>query len=1069
MKTLIDAAIDRSRMVLLTLALVLIAGVYAYVAIPKESDPDVDIPIIYVSMSHEGISPEDAERLLVRPMEQEMRNIEGVKEMRSTAAEGFASVLLEFEAGFDADIALADVREAVDVAKKELPDDTDDPVVNEVNVGLFPVLVVTLSGSVPERTLLKLARNLQDQLEGLPGVLEADIAGDRDEVLDVLVDPIKLESYEISHVDLINAVTLNNKLIAAGALDTGQGRFSVKVPGLFKTAKDVLELPIKVRGDGVVTLGDVTDARRTFKDATSYARLNGERAIALEIKKRIGVNIIETIDQVRALVETARKDWPSELKVTFTQDKSDDIRTMLGDLQNNVISAILLVLIVVIAALGLRSAALVGIAIPGSFLTGILYLYLFGFTINIVVLFSLILAVGMLVDGAIVVTEFADRKMAEGIHRSKAYGQAAKRMAWPIIASTATTLAAFMPLLFWPGVVGEFMKFLPLTLITTLTGSLLMALVFVPTLGSKIGRHSAGHDGVLKALTAAEVGHLDDVRGLTGTYVRFLSVILNRTWVSILVIVIAVVTLIGAQVAYMNFGKGVEFFPDVEPEQAIVLVHARGNLSIDEKDALMREVEQRILPLTDFSSVYTRVGQSGEGQEQSPDTIGQITLEFGDWRERRPAAVVLSHIRELTADLAGISVEAREPDNGPPTGKPVQVQFASRFPELLEPEVTKLRNFLKSVDGLQDVEDSRPVPGIEWQLKVDRAQAGRFGTDVLAVGNMVKMVTNGIKVGDYRPNDSDDEVDIRVRFPVSNRKVDQLDALRVQTNQGLVPISNFVTRAPQPKVGTINRVDGKRVLKVMANVAEGVLPDYKVQEIDAWLKTANVHPEVTYTFKGEDEEQKKAQEFLGKAFGVALFAMAIILVTQFNSFYHAFLILTAVIMSTIGVMLGLLITGQPFGIVMSGIGVIALAGIVVNNNIVLIDTFALLRKRGLPAIEAVLRTGAQRLRPVMLTTITTIFGLLPMVFQVNIDFVAREMVRGAPSTQWWVQLATAVAFGLAFATLLTLVVTPTLLGLGARVGDAVARLDKRTKRSQETKPEPPERTVPPGPEPSPAE
>jgi len=1047
MNAIIDAAINRSRTVISALLLILVAGVYAYVDIAKESDPDINIPIIYVSMTHEGISPEDGERLLIRPMEQELRSIEGIKEMRSSASEGHASVTLEFDAGFDVDKALEDVREKVDVAKTELPQETDDPVVNEVNVALFPVLVVTLSGDVPLRTLIKLAKDVQDRIEGLPGVLEADIGGDREEVLEVIVDPVKLESYAISNNDLINAVTLNNKLVAAGSMDTGKGRFAIKVPGLFKTASDVLDIPVKVNNEGVVTLRDVTEIRRTFKDAESYARLNGQPAVALEVKKRLGENIIETIEAVQQIVLAEKEYWPENVVVTFSQDKSEDIRNMLKDLQNNIISAIILVMIVVISALGVRTAGLVGLSIPGSFLIGILYMYLFGLTINIVVLFGLILAVGMLVDGAIVVTEFADRKMSEGIDKKEAYGLAAKRMAWPIIASTATTLAVFMPLMFWPGVVGEFMKFLPLTLITTLAGSLLMALVFVPTLGSVFGKAGSTNSKTLAALAAAETGDITQIGGLTGRYVRFLSLCVRHP---AKIAVVGAVTLVSVIGYYIVNGNGVEFFPDVEPEMALVYVHARGNMSTDEKDVLIRQVENEVLKLDDFSSLYTRTGGGGQGQDVAEDVIGTIQMEFKDWQERRPAQEVFEDIRQRTAHLTGITVETREPDNGPPTGKHIQIQLSSRNPDLLPREVAKIRNHLEAnVENLIDLEDSRPIPGIEWEIRVDRAQAGRFGADVLSVGKLIQFTTNGVKIDEYRPNDSDDEIEIRARFPDGKRSIDQLDNLRIMTQNGMVPISNFVTREAKQKVGSINRTDARRIMTIKANVEDGILVDEKVREIETWIQNeAGINAEVSYVFKGEDEEQKKAGAFLMKAFAVALFIMAIILVTQFNSFYHAFLILTAVIMSTIGVLVGLIITGQPFGIVMSGVGVIALAGIVVNNNIVLIDTYAHLKRQGMDAMEAVLRTGAQRLRPVLLTTVTTIFGLLPMVLQINIDFVSREIVTGAPSSQWWVQLSTAVAFGLTFATVLTLVMTPSLLMLGANVS---AARDRRKQRKAERK------------------
>ncbi|MDP6067751.1 MAG: efflux RND transporter permease subunit [Alphaproteobacteria bacterium] len=1042
MNTIINAALDRSRTVLLTLVLILVSGVVAYVNIPKESDPDIDIPIIYVSMSHEGISPEDAERLLVRPMEKELRAIEGVKEMRSTAAEGHASVLLEFEAGFDADQAFNDVSEKVDIAKNELPGDTEEPTVNEVNVGLFPVLIVTLSGEVPERTMFKLARDLRDELEGLPGVLEAEIAGDRDEVLEVIVDPLRMESYNISHGELVRAMTMNNRLVAAGALDTGQGRFSVKVPGLFQTAKDVLEVPIKVNGDGVVTLADITSVRRTFKDATTYARLNGKPAVVLEIKKRLGENVIVTIDDVRRIVAQESANWPPGVEVAFSQDKADEIRMMLNELQNNVISAIILVMVVVVGALGLRSAGLVGLAIPSSFLFGILVLSMLGLTMNMVVLFSLILAVGMLVDGAIVVTEFADRKMAEGVHRRDAYALAAKRMAWPITASTATTLAAFMPLLFWPGVVGEFMLFLPITLMATLSGSLLMALVFVPTLGAYVGKPGSANPEIRAALAGSESGSLDQVPGLTGTYVRTLQVLLRHP---LKVVALAVALLVGTQAYYANRGNGIEFFPDVEPNQAVIMIHARGNMSIDERDALVREVEAEVLQVPGIETAYARVGTSSQGSNMAEDVIGTIQLELEDWDTRQPAAQIMDEIRRRTKGLAGIGVEVRKPVVGPPTGKPIQLHLSSRYPEAIEPVLVEVLAGVRRIEGLIDIEDSRAVPGVEWQLEVDRAQAGRFSADIATVGNMVKLVTNGIKVDEYRPDDSDEEVEIRVRYPLDERNINQLDQLRIRTPDGLVPISNFVTRSPKAKTGTVKRTDGRRIMTIKAGVAEGVLPDNKMREVRAWLAGQELDPRVEIAFKGEDEEQKKAEAFLKKAFGVALFVMAIILVTQFNSFYHAFLILTAVIMSTIGVMLGLIVTGQPFGIVMTGVGVITLAGIVVNNNIVLIDTYDRLKKSGMPALEAVVRTGAQRLRPVMLTAVTTVLGLMPMVLQVNIDMFSREISMGAPSTQWWVQLATAVVAGLSFATVLTLVVTPCLLVIGANTSKRLE--DRRARRA----------------------
>jgi multidrug efflux pump len=1030
---IIDAAVSHSRTVILTLVLILLAGSFAYVAIPKEDSPDINIPTLYVSVVHDGISPEDAERLLIKPLEKELRAIEGVKEMKSTAFLGGANVTLEFDAGFDADRALVDVREKVDLAKPELPQDAEEPTVHEINISLFPVLRVSLSGTAPERTLLRIARDLQDKIEGISSVLEADIAGDRDELLEVVIDPLALESYNLNASDILEMVSKSNLVVAAGALDTGQGRFAVKVPGLFETMEDIVNLPVKVNGDAVVRFRDIASLRRTFKDSDGYARSNGRPALALEVSKRTGENIIETIESVRAVVEEARLSWPSTVTVAFSNDKSTDIRNNLLDLQNNVLSAVLLVMVVVVAALGIRSACLVGIAIPGSFLTGILVLAVAGLTVNMVVLFALILAVGMLVDGAIVVTEYADRKMSEGLPKRQAYALAGKRMSWPIIAATATTLAAFLPLMFWPGIVGEFMRFLPLTLIATLTASLVMALIFVPTLGAVFGKPGGTADPeTMKALAAGENGDLHDVKGLTGSYLKVLGFALRHPAKILTVALIVLVVVMGS---YVTFGRGVEFFPDVEPNNAVLQLHARGNFSVDERDALVREVEEVVLALQrehgEFHaiSVQSMASSGTRGGDDAEDIIGKISLEFTDWFLRRPADVIIGEIRDESALFAGVVVEARKEEAGPPVGKPVQIEISSAEPSLIDPAVRRITAAMDEIGGFVDLEDGAQIPGIEWELVVDRAQAAKFGADISLIGSYVRMVTNGMKLGEYRPDDSSEEIDIVVRLPERYRTIAQLDLIRMQTSAGMVPISNFVTRVPQQKVGLLRRTDSRRAMTVKADVAPGLLADDKVQEIRAWLATEDFDPRVNIGFKGEDEEQKEASAFLGKAFAVALFLMAIILVTQFNSFYSAFLILTAVIMSTVGVMIGLLLTGQPFGIIMSGIGVIALAGIVVNNNIVLIDTFDRLRETTGSVREAILRTGAQRLRPVLLTTITTILGLMPMVLAMNIDFFSRTIQVGAPSTQWWRQLSTAIVFGLTFATLLTLVVTPSALML----------------------------------------
>jgi len=1044
-RALIDAAFSRVRTVAMLFALILVSGAVSYATIPKESSPEVAIPVVFVSVAYEGISPEDAERLLVRPLETELRGIEGLDEMRATAAEGYASAVLEFEAGFDPDEALDEVRDAVDRAQPELPAGANEPVVQEVNTALFPILTVALSGPLPERALVDIADDLEARIEGLPGVLEVDVGGAREEVLEVLIDPVALETYGISIDALARRIQRNNRLIAAGALETEAGRIVLTVPGVIEDVEDVLSLPVTVADGTVVTFADVAAPRRTFRDPEGFARIGGQPAVALEVKKRAGANIIETVGAVRALVEERREAWPASVRVTWLQDESEQVRTLLGDLQNNVLSAIALVMIVILAALGPRTALLVGLAIPGSFLAGMIAIDAMGHTLNIVLLFSLIMVVGMLVDGAIVTTELADRRMAEGAPPKRAYAEAAKRMAWPIATSTATTLAVFLPLLFWGGVVGEFMRYLPITVIVTLTASLFMALVFIPVLGGVVGRPRPEGDGGTAAIRAAESGDLASIRGPAGAYLRVLRASVARPGLALF---LAVAMLVAAVTAYARHGVGVEFFPDVEPGFAQVQVQARGNLSVWEKDEIVRRVEAEVLDLPEVEVVYARtVGGRLVGRETAEDLIGVIQLELIDWDRRRPAAEIVEEIRARTAAIPGIRLQVREQEQGPAQGKPIQIRLATPDPDDLPDAVAGVRAAMERLGGFVDVEDTLPLPGVEWALDVDREEAARYGADVALLGQAVQLLTRGLEVAEYRPEDADEEVDIRVRFPATDRSLEQLEQLRVPTDRGLVPVRNFVTFSPVPQTGTIRRVDARRVATVSADAPPGVLVADRVEALRAALPDAGLPADTSWTFAGEDEEQREAASFLAGAFGAAVFLMLIILVTQFDSLHQAVLVLSAIVFSTAGVLLGLLATGRPFGVVMSGIGVIALAGIVVNNNIVLIDPYNDLRRRGADAAEAAMRAGAQRLRPVVLTSLTTILGLLPMVFAVNVDILGRDLQVGAPSTQWWTELSSTIAGGLAFATVLTLVLTPSMLVLGERAGAALrARIGRRRER-----------------------
>ncbi len=1028
MKALIEAAFARTRVVVMALVLLLAVGAYSYAMIPKEASPEVTIPYAFVTTGADGIAPGDAEELLLKPMEREFSSVDGLKQMTGTAAEGYVTLRLEFEAGSDVDTALTRTREAADRAEADLPDDAYDITVTELDVSLFPIITLILSGPVPERALNAMAEALQTEIEALSGVLEADIGGMREQFIEIQVLPTVFETYQLSFDEVLGQVQANNRLVAAGALDTGRGRLVLKVPGTIQSLADLESMPVKVRDGTVVSLRDVATVRRAFEDPTGRVRLDGQPALSLEVKKRAGANLIATVELVKAAVERVSADWPESVEIVYLSDQSEQIETLLSDLEASVIAAILLVMIVVVWALGLRSALLVGVAIPGSFLTGVAVIWMIGYTLNSIVLFALILVVGMLVDGAIVITDLADRRLQEGDDPRAAYRFAARRMAWPIIASTATTLSVFFPLLFWGGIVGQFMRFLPVTVIVTLIASLLMALIFVPVLGGMIGRRQPRTAKAKAALQATEKGDpRRDSSGATRAYVWLLNWAVLRPATTVL---LAVAMLLGTFAIYGQFGKGVEFFPEQEPETMAIELRARDIFSLSERDRLLRLVEERLHGFDEIEHLYARSSLGSVLQDE--EIIGTIQADLTDWDTRRTAAEIGADIRAVVDDIAGVEVQVETASAGPTQGKPVSLRLSADDPEAADAAVVQVRELMDQLGGFTDVEDDRSLPGIEVAVNVQREEAARFGADITLLGRALQLLTQGVNISTYRAPGENDSLDIRMRFPPDERTLSSLANLRVPVSAGLSPVSNFVTFEAAERVGTLRRVDERRVLTVSSNVAPGLLVNDQVIALRTALESTELPDGVSWSFSGEAQDQEEAASFLVLAFISAIFLMLIILVTQFNNFYQAFVVLSAIVFSIVGVLLGTLIAGRPFGIVMGGIGVIALAGIVVNNNIVLIDCYNDLRRDGVPPREAALRTGAQRLRPVLLTTATTALGLMPMVLAVNINFFTRTLQFGAPSTQWWIELSTAIAGGLMFATVLTLVVTPAMLLLGER-------------------------------------
>ncbi|SLN55571.1 Toluene efflux pump membrane transporter TtgE [Roseovarius gaetbuli] len=1184
MTGIVDWAAARARMVLAFVVLSILAGTLAYVGLPKEGEPDIEVPALFVSVPFPGISAEDSEKLLVKVMETELSDLDGLKTMTGTAAENYGGVALEFEFGWDKTKILADVRDAMDTAEAEFPDGAEKYTLREVNFSEFPIIIVNLSGPVPERTMARLAKDLQDTLEGMESVLEAGIAGNRDEMVEVVIDPLRLEAYNVTALELINVVRNNNQLIAAGEVDNAQGTFSVKIPSSFEETRDIYRLPIKTNGDRVVRLGDLATINLTFEDRIGTARFNGETTVALQVVKRKGFNIIDTADLVRAEVARAAARWPDEVRAAVTvgtsNDQSRTVASMVSQLEGSVLTAIALVMIVILATLGIRPALLVGFAIPTSFLLCFALLAIMGVSISNIVMFGLILAVGMLVDGAIVVVEYADKRIDEGAGPMHAYVAAAKRMFWPVVSSTATTLCAFLPMLFWPGMPGQFMGMLPVTLIFVLSASLLVALVYLPVLGGVTGRTERWFDtrigqiaglfwpwhlllfpisvGALMLAGAGAPTLLENVSasfaamdsaeilgsvvptlatvfalllgvvvlaiiGISGVVTLFMALLaigrrfgnLGRAMmrrvlpnrrprvkagyrrslfgrvihlitgnpVSPLLAFCAIFVLVGSVlIYYVNNNNGTEFFVESEPEQAIVYVRGRGNLSIDQKDDLVKQVEEVVLAHPGVQTAFAFAGDGGlnnnTGGAQPPrDTIGQVQLETIPWDERPVkretwfTIPLLGYevgravkdeafdgdtiIAELTTKLEkipGIKIEILGKARGPASAKPLHLRLKSDDWDALIGFTETARGHFDETTGLHKIEDTLPLPGIDWQIDVDVEKAGRFGADVATVGAMVQLVTRGILLDTMRVESSDEEIEIRVRLPEKDRVLSTLDSLKVRTADGLVPLSNFTTRTPVQKLAQIDRVDQTRFFDIKAAIVDGlsktttdaqghditvpITANERIEELTQWLESGVMPANVTYEWTGDAEDQKESGAFLQKAFMGALGLMFIILLAQFNSVYNAVLVLLAVVLSTTGVLIGMLVMNQPFSIIMTGTGIVALAGIVVNNNIVLIDTYQEF-SRYMPRIEAITRTAEARIRPVLLTTITTMAGLAPMMFGLSLDFVAGGYSFNSPTALWWKQLATAVVFGLGIATVLTLIFTPAMLAMRVWAGTYV--------------------------------
>jgi multidrug efflux pump len=1013
-------ALKRQVTILALLVLIVIAGVYCYITLPRESFPDITIPYVFVTTTYEGVAPEDMEKLITIPIERKLKGIDDVEEIRSTSAEGLSTVAIKFLPKVDIDDALQKVRDKVDLAKNDLPAELeDDPVIKEVNFSDLPVIRVVLSGPLSLRRLQNLAEDIQDRLESIAGVLEARLTGGLEREIHVEFDLDRVGAYNVPFSSIVGSVINSNVNMPSGSMDIGEGKYLVRVPEDFQHPSEIFSIVAFVRDGKPVYLRDVATIKDAFKDPLTRSRINQDKSVTIAVLKRSGENIVRVTDEVKRVIDEMRPELPQTLKIDLTADQSNDVRLMVSDLENNIISGLILVLAVIFVFIGGQSAVFVALAIPYSMFITFMLLVGFNMTLNMVVLFSLILALGMLVDNGIVIVENIYRHMQQGATRQEAAAVGTDQVAWPVITSTLTTLGAFVPLLFWPGVMGEFMRFLPQTLIMALTASLFVALVINPVL-------SARYQKVKK--TQSSDSPTDKESLVKRFYLTILKWSLEHR---LMVIASAVILLVGATLGYVFFGKGVEFFPETEPRRAYVNIKAPEGTNLDTSDKLVAQIEKIVAPYEDIRYVISNIGAVGGDPFSQGGTgthISRVVLDFKDFHDRsRPSSEIIKEVRQkILNTVYGADVQVEKEAEGPPTGPPINIEISGEDIMVLGELAARARRVIKDIPGLVDLRDNFVRGKPEIAVRVDKEKAALMGLDTYTIAYTVKSAINGVKAGVYR--EGKDEYDIIARLPENDRNsIKSLKRITVSGPQGEpIPLTSLATVSLGSGIGAIMRLDQKRVVTVSGDVS-GRLANDVIKEINARLSQQMNWPKgYRYRFTGEQQEQAKAQAFLSKAFFACIAIILLILFTEFNSFVTPLIIMASVLFSLIGVFIGLLVTGTAFGIIMTGIGVISLAGVVVNNAIVLIDYINQLMARGMESTEALLRAGLVRFRPVMLTAITTILGLLPMATGVSFDFRKMALDIGGESSQWWGPMAVAVIFGLGFATLLTLILVPVM-------------------------------------------
>lgn len=1012
---MIDRILSANKFLLLSILLVITGGVVSILSISKESSPDVTIPTVRVIVAQTGASPEDVERMLVLPVERELSGISGIERLRAWVFEGRATLSADFAIGTDMNEAIDEVKEATDRAKVDFPGDASEPRVSEDNPALYPIMSIGLYGSEDRNATLQAARDLKQKIERAEGVFEVDMIGDIDDMIEVTLNTKDVLSLGLTPLQVSSQISSNNRLINSGDVTYQGEEISISVPGLISSESEISDLPIAVVGDAIIRVRDIAEVSVTHHERTSSAFIDGSPSITLDVSKNIGTSTVDVAHEVSAALEGFSP--PDGITIKVMDDQSIEVMDMLKNLSISVLTTIVIVVAVLALMLSPSSAILVGATIPLSFFMAFSALYLMGYTANSVVLFALILVTGMLVDSAIVVSESADKTMSLGGSQYKSYINASKRMAAPIVASLMTTIVAFFPMLFWPGTTGQFMKYLPLTVIVTLVASLVASLIFMPAISSMLPlKNRRRHPRAPKWYQSA------------------LIFCVKRSGLALVVAAISSGAIVWG---YAQYHQGVEFFPEGDAENITVRVYQEGSQPLGDMEKHMHSVEDKLTGVEGIERINTTVRESSFS-----DMIGSINMSLVDWRERPDADEMISRVREAIGDISPLRYEIISRRGGPREGKPIAITLSHERPDVLNAATDALIGYMGQESiPTSDVTTERKTPGKQWEVMIDKSLAAYYGVDLSDAGGMINMATRGTKAVSLILPGYEDEVDVMIRLPEHERTPEGILSMQIPTENGLVPLSVISNIEETSKLTMVRRSDQKRTMRVEANVSDGAMVSSVVESLRNDIgKVLKDYPGVDYEFRGESADSDETQHFLIMAFIAAMGLMLAVLLFQMNSWTQAGIIFLAVAFSVVGVLLTLIILQQPFGVVFSGLAILALAGISINHNIILIDEYNHLRQRGVRNTKAAISSALSRFRPILLTVLTTSLGLIPMIFEVSFDMSSWEITTGDPSMKAWSQLSSNIVGGLIFSASLSLIVTPCLLALSQ--SDRIGNIEK---------------------------